>query len=123
MTFETPRFTEKKAGPCPKFRGMIVCPRDGFGSKAPNGVTMTPGLFRSVAKAGRSVKKVSPFVSCPVMILNGMPELATIKVFTPKPERVDVHRPLRPERAAVRIIQREFEILQELPFYAQRTAQ
>ena len=88
MTFETPRFTEKKAGPCPKFRGIIVCPEDGFGSKAPNGVTMTPGLFRSVAKAGRSVKKVSPLVSCPVMILKGGPELAIIKVFTLKPERV-----------------------------------
>ena len=88
MTFETPRFTEKKAGPCPKFRGIIVCPEDGFGSKAPNGVTMTPGLFRSVAKAGRSVKKVSPLVSCPVMILKGGPELAMIKVFTLKPEAV-----------------------------------
>ena len=88
MTFEMLRFTEKKAGPCPKFRGMILCPGDGFGSKAPSGVTMTPGLFRSVAKAGRSEKKVSPFVSCPVMILKGGPELAIIKVFTLKPERV-----------------------------------
>src|SRR5207247_10923118 len=81
MTFETPRFTEKKAGPCPKFRGMIVCPRDGFGSKAPNGVTMTTGLFRYVAKAGRSVKNVLPFVLCTIILLKLERVMAMIYVF------------------------------------------
>ena len=75
-TFATFRFTETKPGPRPKFRGMIVWPGDGFGSNAPSGVTTTPGLFRSVANAGRSLKNVSPFVSRPVVMLNGWPELA-----------------------------------------------
>src|SRR5688500_9651498 len=71
QTFATFKFTETKPGPRPKLRGMIVCPGSGFGSKAPSGVTTTPGLFRSVANAGRSLKNVSPFVSRPVMMLKG----------------------------------------------------
>ena len=75
------RFTERKPGPRPKFRGMIVCPGEGVGSNAPSGVTTTPGSFRSVAKAGRSLKNVSPFVSRPVVILKGWPELPIRKTF------------------------------------------
>ena len=70
-TFATLKFTETKPGPRPKFRGMISWPGEGFGSNAPNGVTTTPGLFRSVANAGRSLKNVSPFVSRPVVMLKG----------------------------------------------------
>ena len=80
-TFATLKFTETKPGPRPKFRGMIVWPAEGFGSNAPKGVTTTPGLFRSVANAGRSLKNVSPFVSRPVVILKGWPELAIMNVF------------------------------------------
>lgn len=71
IAFSRPRLTELKPGPRPKFLGIICWPGDGFGSKAPKGVTTTPGLVRSVANAGRSEKNVSPFVSRPVMILKG----------------------------------------------------
>src|SRR3954463_1904026 len=73
------RLTEMKPGPRPMFRGMIFCPGEGVGSRAPKGVMTTPGLFRSVANAGRSLKNVSPFVSRPVVILNGLPEVAMPK--------------------------------------------
>jgi len=81
------RLTDANAGPWPKFRGMIRCPGVGFGSRAPSGVTMTPGLLRSVANAGRSEKKVSPFVSLPVMILKGLPAVATTNRLRLKPWR------------------------------------
>src|SRR5688572_25597290 len=80
QTFATLKFTDIKPGPRPKLRGMMVCPGSGFGSKAPSGVTTTPGLLRSVANAGRSLKNVSPFVSRPVMMLNVVPELASINM-------------------------------------------
>jgi len=76
-TFSTPTLSDMKLGPVPRFRGMICCPATGFGSKAPNGVTITPGLLRSVANAGRSAKALSRFVSLPVVMSNGRPELAT----------------------------------------------
>ncbi len=76
------KLIEAKPGPRPKFRGMICCPGEGVGSKAPYGVTTTPGSFRSVAKAGRSLKYVSPLVSRPVVMLKGGPELATPNKFT-----------------------------------------
>src|ERR1700680_572837 len=51
---------------------------DGFGSNAPNRVTTTPGLERSVAKAGRYVNSESPLASLPVVILNGRPDRTTM---------------------------------------------
>ena len=71
IVLPTLRLTDKKPGPRPKFLGMIVCPGEGVGSNAPKGVTTTPGSFRSVANAGRSLKNVSPLVSRPVVMLNG----------------------------------------------------
>src|SRR5687767_11599622 len=84
--FDAPTFTEKKVGPCAKLRGIIFWPGVGFGSSAPYGVITTPGLFRSVANAGRSENDVSPLVSRPVVILNGGPEFAMMNVFTLKPD-------------------------------------
>src|ERR1043165_9467109 len=69
-----------KPGTRPKSRGMIVSPGDGVGSKAPSGVITTPGLLRSVANAGRSLKIVSPLVSRPVVMLKGTPELNSMNV-------------------------------------------
>ena len=83
--FATFKLTSAKPGPRPKFLGMIVCPGSGVGSKAPSGVTTTPGLLRLVANAGRSLKIVSPLVSRPVVMLNGVPELASTKVLMLKP--------------------------------------
>src|SRR2546421_414612 len=53
---------------------MICSPATGFGSKAPNWVTTTPGLLKSAAKAGRSVNRVSPFRSRPIVMLKGLPD-------------------------------------------------
>src|ERR1051326_5203002 len=69
-----------KPGPRPKTPGIIGSPGDGVGSKAPRGVITTPGLLRSVANAGRSLKIVSPLVSRPVVMLKGTTQLKTIKV-------------------------------------------
>src|SRR5437016_4320630 len=74
----TPKLTEKKPGPRPSLRGIIVCPASGSRSKAPRRVTITLDRERSVANAGRSVNRVSPFVSRPVVILNGAPDLTKI---------------------------------------------
>jgi hypothetical protein len=82
IVFPTLMFTETKPGARPKLRGIIVCPGEGVGSNAPSGVTITPGSFKSVANAGRSVKNVSPFVSRPVVMLKGWPEFAIANMFT-----------------------------------------
>src|SRR6185369_3976824 len=58
---------------------MITAPVAGFMSKVPNWVTMTPGLFKSVASDGRSVNSTSPFKSLPMVMLKGWPE-AMVKV-------------------------------------------
>src|SRR5215471_703038 len=71
ILFPTRRLAIKKLGELPKLRGMICCPGKGLRSKAPYGVTLTLGLDKSVAKAGRSVNSESPFASIPVMMLNG----------------------------------------------------
>src|SRR5215471_18823947 len=72
ILFPTRRLTIKKLGEFPKFLGMICCPGKGLRSKAPYGVTLTLGLDKSVAKAGRSVKSESPFASIPVVMSNGI---------------------------------------------------
>src|SRR5436309_15470200 len=71
-------FTVKNLGPSPKLRGMSFCPGAGLVSKTPKRVAMTPGLFGSLANAGRSVKSVSPFVSTPVVMLKGTPDEAAM---------------------------------------------
>ena len=55
---------------------MIWAPETGFRSNVPKRVTFTLDLEVSVEKVGRSLDIVSPFVSTPVVILNGEPELA-----------------------------------------------
>ena len=65
---------------------MIFWPATGFGSSAPYGVMITPGLFKSVANAGRSLKALSPFVSWPVVILNGAPVLPMMNELKPQPD-------------------------------------
>src|SRR6185295_1422306 len=81
----TRKFTERKPGPSPKLRGINASPKAGRKLKLPYGVqTMfTPGLLQStfVANEGRSVKSKSPFVSAPVVILNGLPEDAMMNGF------------------------------------------
>src|SRR5216684_2078099 len=57
---------------------MIVSPAIGFGSKSPQGVWML-GRLGSVANAGLSLNRPSPFRSRPAVILNGRPELAEMK--------------------------------------------
>jgi hypothetical protein len=87
---------------------MICCPGDGVGSKAPYGVTTTPGSDRSVANAGRSLKKVSPFVSRPVVMLKGGPELATAKKVQADTERYCVVAAEVHETQRVEVRAREF---------------
>src|SRR6476660_7898585 len=77
---------DKKPGPCPKFRGIKASPGAGRKLKFPNAVqTMfAGGLLQSVpagANEGRSVNSRSPFVSCPVVMLKGAPELIMMNGF------------------------------------------
>src|SRR5687767_14262428 len=53
--FEMDELKEKLPSPRPRFRGMIVSPGSGFGSRIPYGVDIKPGLVKSVANEGRSV--------------------------------------------------------------------
>ena len=87
--FDAPMFTEKNRGPCAKLCGIIFSSGVGFGSKAPYGVKIMPGLFGLSANAGRSENDVSPFVSRPVVMLNGRPELAMMKLLTLQPDFVE----------------------------------
>src|SRR5882724_2397128 len=78
--------TETNPGPSPKLRGINASPGAGRKLKFPNGVqTMFTGrLLQSTpagAKEGRSVKRRSPFVSAPVVILKGLPDVATMNGF------------------------------------------
>ena len=66
-------------------RGMMTWPGCGSRSKSPKAVRRTLGRERSVAKAGRSVKSVSPFRSRPTVMLKGRPELATSVGFRRRP--------------------------------------
>ncbi len=61
--------------PLPKFRGISLSVGEGFGSRMPYFVAIKPGLLKSVANEGRSLKNPSPLVSRPVKILNLVPEL------------------------------------------------
>lgn len=51
--------------PLPRFRGMSLSVGDGSGSRMPYSVSIKPGLLKSVANAGRSLKNPSPLVSRP----------------------------------------------------------
>src|SRR6476469_2530626 len=57
---------------------MIFSPAIGFGSKSPQAVWIL-GRLGSVAKAGLSLNKPSPFRSRPAVISNARPELAEMK--------------------------------------------
>src|ERR1039458_9537117 len=65
---------------------MIVWPGIGARSNAPKAVRTTEERLRSVAKAGRSVKIVSPFRSRPTVMLNGRLEVATSIGLSRKPQ-------------------------------------
>src|SRR4029079_2885442 len=71
---DMPTFRLIEPGPCPKFRGMMISPGPGFGLNVPNLVTIAPGS-PGFANAGRSRKALSPLLSRPVVILNGLPLL------------------------------------------------
>src|SRR6202163_3618031 len=83
---------------------------DGFGSNAPNRVTTTPGLERSVAKAGRSVNSESPLASLPVVILNGRPERTLIKGLTCRPKGAFAV-PLTKNRCRTSVADRPYSVL------------
>src|SRR5688500_11633888 len=72
------RLTEKNFGLVPKLRGIIICPEMGCRTKAPKRVKTTRARQKSVAKAGRSVKRLSPCTSLPVVMLKGIPDLKII---------------------------------------------
>src|SRR6266446_1078607 len=78
--------TEKNDGPSPKLRGISASPGAGRRLKFPKGVQtiFAGGLLQFVpagANDGRSVNSRSPFVSWPVVMLKGRPELAMMKGF------------------------------------------
>src|SRR6266446_6311625 len=77
----TVRLTDSEPGPCPKFRGMICSPGLGTRLKFPNRVQRMLMLVQSAlapAKLGRSLAIRSRFVSRPVVMLKGGPELAVM---------------------------------------------
>src|SRR2546423_6179157 len=104
------RCTSKKVGPEPKLRGTSGCPGAGFGSKAPKRVTRTPGFVRSVANAGRSAKRVSPFVSRPVTMLKGTPEREVMSGLRLKPQG-RLSRPPRIRRWRTSLIERPYSVV------------
>src|SRR5207247_9734505 len=65
-------------GSCPWCLGRLVTRGIVFGSQSPQAV-WTLGRLGSVANAGLSLNRPSPFRSRPVMILNGRPELTETK--------------------------------------------
>src|SRR6267378_3949944 len=78
--------TERNDGPWPKLRGISASPGAGRRLKFPKGVQtiFAGGLVQFVpagANDGRSVNSRSPFVSWPVVMLKGRPELAMMNGF------------------------------------------
>src|SRR6476661_845282 len=77
---------ERNDGPSPRLRGISASPGAGRKLKFPYGVqTMFAGgaaqFVPEGANDGRSVNNRSPFVSCPVVMLKGRPELAMMNGF------------------------------------------
>src|SRR5260370_11226316 len=72
----------------------MVWPGRGARSQAPKAVSRTEGRVRSVAKAGRSVKSVSPFRSRPTVMLKGRLEVAISMGLRRKPPRI-ANEPLK----------------------------
>src|SRR5215470_18374560 len=63
IAFIKRKLSVNRAGPVPRFGGIIVCPGSGAVSNAPKRVFTTVGRDRSVANAGLSLKMESPFKS------------------------------------------------------------
>src|SRR5271156_3666791 len=59
-------------------------PAAGFTSKFPYFVSITP-VLEEVANDGRSLNWLSPFRSCPTVMLKGVPESSTRKGLIEKP--------------------------------------
>src|SRR6185503_1332904 len=84
--------TLTEPGPSPKLRGIRTSPTAGFVLKFPKGVQriISEHAVPSGANEGRSVKRVSPFKSLPIVILNGRPVFRLMKGFklTPQGARI-----------------------------------
>src|ERR1035441_1931635 len=75
-------FTLINPGPRPKLRGSSFSSGVGFGSRSPYCVSITPGLFGSVAMPGRALNMVVPKTSLPVVMLKGGPDCTVAKGLT-----------------------------------------
>src|ERR1700733_5709243 len=65
-------------GPVTKLEGILAASPEGFRSKSPYFVSIT-SVLEEVANDGRSLNWLSPFKSCPTVMLNGVPEFRTTK--------------------------------------------
>src|SRR5579859_4066645 len=83
------RFSEKRPGPVTSLMGIGVkgCPATGASRKQPYAVwtIFAVGAPGQEANAGRVLNAAFPKISCPVVMLNGIPELAMRKGLSRKP--------------------------------------
>src|ERR1700720_2041370 len=89
---------------------MICAPGSGARSKLPKGVCLTDGLLRSVANAGRSVKRESALLSKPLMILNGASVEAISSGKKLIPQRVSTE-PVKVNRCRTSSDERPYSVL------------